>query len=145
MPITASMYRPSTIADVLLLVARIMIGWIFVRSGYGKILDFANFHASLVRDNVPFAQAVAALAVAVEFLGGAAFMVGFQTRSAALLLALFVLIATLLRHRYWEFVEPAARRIQDISFYKNVAIIGGLFAIAAVGGGRYGVDGFRKR
>jgi uncharacterized membrane protein YphA (DoxX/SURF4 family) len=42
------------------------------------------------------------------------------------LLLLFVIIATLSSHRYWEFAEAAARRAQDNNFYKNLAIMGGL-------------------
>ena len=54
-------------------------------------------------------------------------MFGFATRYAALVMAIFMLVATFSSHRYWDFTEAAARRAQDSNFYKNMAILGGIF------------------
>ncbi len=58
----------------------------------------------------------------------------------AALLLLFVIIATLSSHRYWEFAEAAARRAQDNNFYKNLAIMGGLVFAFVTAGGRFSID-----
>lgn len=128
-------------SDILLLAARILIGWIFVRSGFGKIADISAFSANLGRTGVPFAQVVAP----VEFFGGIALVIGLQLRIAALLMFLFVVVATLLSHRYWEFTEAAARRAQDTNFYKNAAIAGGIIALWVAGSGRLAADALWRR
>jgi putative oxidoreductase len=122
-------------SNVLLLLARVLLGWIFIRSGYGKVTDLSPFIASLGRDGLPFPQVIGTIAAGVEFFGGIALILGIQVRLAALLLVAFVVIATLLRHRYWEFADAAAFRAQSSNFYKNVAMTGGLLAVFVTGAG----------
>ena len=55
-------------------------------------------------------------------------------------LLLFVIIATLSSHRYWEFAEAVPRRAQDNNFYKNLAMMGGLVFAFVTAGGRFSVD-----
>ena len=73
--------------------------------------------------------------IAVEILGGAALLAGFQTRYAAWGLAAFTLLAAVLFHR------NLGDQMQAIMFFKNIAVVGGLIALAALGAGAYSVDG----
>jgi putative oxidoreductase len=57
---------------------------------------------------------------------------------------LFVIVATGISHRFWEFAE-AARRTQESQFFKNLSIIGGFVLLFVTGGGRYSFDGWLKR
>src|SRR5215468_2217593 len=98
------------------------MGWIFVRSGLGKVMDINPFITSISGRGLP--GWLGYVAAPVEFFGGIALILGLATRYAAALLLLFVIIATLSSHRYWEFTEPAARRAQDTNFYKNLAMMG---------------------
>jgi putative oxidoreductase len=66
-------------------------------------------------------------------------VIGWKTRWAAWLLVAYVVIATLMAHRYWEY-DAAQYVPQMINFFKNAAIIGGLLFVAAFGPGRYSVD-----
>jgi putative oxidoreductase len=67
----------------------------------------------------------------VEFVIGAALVLRFATRYAALLCALFLIVATALAHRYWEY--PAAQVIGQYN-------IGGALLIFAAEPGRFSVD-----
>ena len=58
---------------------------------------------------------------------------------------MFTIAATLIGHRYWEIAEPAARRMQQSHFAKNITIIGGLILLYVTGGGRFSIDGLRRR
>jgi putative oxidoreductase len=129
-------------SDVVLLIARIMLGWIFVRSGFGKIFDVAGFSAGLARNGVPLADVLGPIGAAVEFFGGLALVLGLRIRSSALLMIAFTVVATLISHRFWDVAEAAARRGQLVQFEKNLAIIGGLLAVWAAGAGRLAVDRF---
>ena len=57
---------------------------------------------------------------------------------------LFVIVATGISHRYWEFAE-SARRLQESQFFKNLSIIGGFLLLAVTGSGRFGLDALLQR
>jgi putative oxidoreductase len=130
--------------DTLLLLARLALGAIFVQSGFGKLTDLAGFTAGLEGMGVPLAAVLAPLGAVVEFFGGLALVLGAWTRPAAILVAGFTVAATLIAHRFWA-VPAEQQAMQTIQFMKNLAIVGGLLAVVAAGGGRFGVDGLRQR
>jgi putative oxidoreductase len=123
-----------------LLIARVAIAAIFLWSGFGKLSSLPQFTAGMVDRGLPFAQLLAPLGAAFEFAAAAALILGAGTRIAALALAVFTVTATLIAHRFWDFPVDE-QRLQSIQFMKNLAIIGGLSALIAVGGGRFGFDG----
>ena len=130
-------------SDVVLLIGRILLGWIFVRSGYGKLFNVEAFAATFpVRGLPPF---LAYIAVPVEFFGGIALILGLATRYVVLVMIIFMLVATFSSHRYWQFADVAARRVQDSSFYKNLAMLGGFGFLFVCGAGRLSVDGWLRR
>jgi putative oxidoreductase len=120
------------------------LGGIFVLSGYGKVMGVAAFAASLERRGVPFASTLAVIGACVEFFGGLAIVLGVEVRYTALLMIAFVIVATLISHRFWE-LQDAARQAQATQFSKNMAIIGGFAVLHAAGGGRYAVERLWRR
>src|SRR5437667_8782582 len=96
--------------DVIVLLGRLALGAIFVKSGLQKLM----------------------------------IVTGLRTREASLLMILFVIVATGISHRYWEFAE-AARRLQESQFLKNLSIIGGFLLLFATGSGRFGLDALLAR
>jgi putative oxidoreductase len=131
--------------DFLLLVGRVLMGWIFVESGWRKLMGMDAFIASLATRRVPYATVMGWIGALVEFFGGLALLLGFATRWATLLIILFTVVATLIGHRYWEIADTAARRMQHSHFSKNLTIIGGLVLLLVTAGGRFSVDGWRRR
>jgi putative oxidoreductase len=121
--------------DALMLLGRILLGGIFVMSGYGKLMGLSAFAASLEKNGVPFASVMAVIGAPVEFFGGLAVVLGIAVRPVAILMIAFVIVATLISHRFWEF-QDAARQMQQTQFSKNIAIIGGFVLLFALGGGR---------
>ena len=51
----------------------------------------------------------------------------------------FTLVATWISHRYWTFDEPA-RSANQIHFYKNLAIVGGLMLYTVAGAGPFSLQ-----
>jgi putative oxidoreductase len=128
--------------DPLLLIARVLLGAIFVWSGSGKLMNLGGFIASLASQGVPMASVLGTVGSCIEFFGGLAIVLGAWTRLAAILLIGFTACATLIAHRYWD--APEGQRLtQEIQFMKNLAIIGGFVALIAAGPGRFSIDGFR--
>jgi len=131
--------------NFLLLAARVLMGWIFVDAGWRKLFAMDGFIQSLATRRVPYASVMGWIGAVVEFLGGLAILLGFWTRCAAIAIIVFVIVATAISHRYWEFTEPAARRMQQGQFAKNLAIIGGFLLMMITGAGRFSMDGWRRR
>jgi len=129
----------------LLLAARVLMGWIFVENGWRKLFAMDPFIASLASRRVPYASVMGWLGALLEFFGGLAILLGAWTRCGAVAMIVFVIAATAISHRYWEFTEAAARRIQQGQFAKNLAIIGGFLLMLITGPGRFSVDGWRRR
>jgi putative oxidoreductase len=129
--------------DGLLFLGRVLMAFIFVESGFGKLMDIGGFTASLASKGVPLAAVFGVVGPCVEFFGGLAVLLGLQTRYAALLLAVFTVVATAISHRYWEFSD-AARRAQEVNFNKNICIVGGFLLLTATGGGRFSLDGLLR-
>ena len=130
--------------DVVALVGRILMSWIFISSGFGKITDVAGFAAGLAKRGVPAPSFMGWLGAIVELGGGLLILLGVKLRYTAILMILFVIVATLISHRYWDY--PVDQLVaQKTNFWKNVTIIGGMLFMFLAGAGRYSVDGFRKQ
>jgi putative oxidoreductase len=86
----------------------------------------------------------AAIAVAAELGLGLLLLVGWQTRWAALGLAIFTAVITPIFHGYWA-VPEAQMMMQKLNFTKNLGLVGGLLAFAAFGAGRLSLDGRSSR
>jgi len=125
------------------LIGRILIALLFVPSGWGKIAGFAGTAGYIASKGIPLPEVCAAIAVAAELGLGLLLLVGWQTRWAALLLAIFTAVITPIFHNYWA-VPEAQMYMQKLNFFKNYAITGGLLAFAAFGAGAFSLDG-RKR
>jgi putative oxidoreductase len=126
-------------ADFVLVIGRILLGWIFVRSGYGKILDIAAYGATFPPRGMP--AWLAYITVPAEFFGGIVLILGLATRYVVLVMLVFMVVETVSTHHYWTFEGPA-RRVQESAFYKNVAMTGGFLFLFVVGSGRLSLDGW---
>jgi putative oxidoreductase len=122
------------------LLARILIGALFLTAGVRKAMTIAATAGYFAKLGLPGGEAMAWLAVIVEVGGGLLLIIGWQTRWVAWLLAIFVAVATGLAHRFWEFSEPGQYNNQLNSFLKNIAVIGGLLMFITHGPGSASVD-----
>jgi len=129
-------------ADALALVGRVLVAWLFVPAGWGKLMGFAGAVAYATSAGLPMPQIGVAIGLAIELVGGLMILFGFKTRWAALALALFTVVAAIFFHNYWA-VPEAQKMMQQINFNKNIAITGGLLVLAAFGPGRFSFDGRR--
>src|SRR3954451_7082461 len=133
------MQMHKTSSGLALLIARVAMSALFIPGGLRKLMDLAAFTATLRKQGVPLADVLAPVGACVEFFGGIAVLLGFQLRIATLLMIVFTIIASFIAHRFWE-LEGPARQMQQTQFFKNLAIIGGFFALWAAVVGRYALD-----
>jgi len=131
--------------DVIVLLGRVALGAIFVKSGLQKLMALSAFAASLASRGVPQSSMLAVIGATVEFVGGIMIVTGFRARPASLLMILFVIVATGISHRYWEYADTAARRAQESQFFKNLSILGGFLLLYVCGPGRFSLDTLLRR
>ena len=125
--------------NAVMLTGRVLIALLFVVFGWMKLTNFEGTTNYFARWEFPLPAATAVVAIVFELGFGILVALGWKTRWWALALALYTLIAAAVAHRYWTY--PAAQVFAQMSFfYKNLAIVGALLYIAAIGPGRYSID-----
>ncbi|CAJ1847154.1 DoxX family protein [Aeromonas veronii] len=118
--------------DVALLAGRVLLALMFVMAGWSKIGGYAGTQGYMEAMGVP--GFMLPLVILLELGGGLAVVLGLFTRSLAVLLAGFTLMAAFIFH-----YQPA-EQMQMLMFMKNVSVAGGFLALAAAGAGAFSVD-----
>jgi putative oxidoreductase len=124
-----------TIAAALLLVARALLSSPFLYSGIDKLCRWKAAQAEVAQSALPFPTLLHVITVMVQLGGGLSVLIGIQPRAGALALCLFLIPVTVMYHPFWKQTGKALVAEAD-HFSLNLAVIGGLLMIAAVGGGR---------
>ncbi len=125
------------------MVGRLLLALLFLPAGIGKITGFAGTVGYITSAGLPMPTVGAVIALTVEIVGGLALITGFGTRIAALVLAVFTLVASVFFHNYWA-VPADQQFVQQLLFFKNIAVVGGLLVLAAWGAGAWSIDARRK-
>ena len=85
-------------SSVLILIARILLSFIFILSGFGKLADPAATAGMITGAGLPAATALAYLAGVFELVAGLAVLVGFQTKIVGWALAAFCVFTGVVFH-----------------------------------------------
>ena len=134
---------PNSLQNLASLLGRVLIAVLFVPSGFGKLLAFTGTAGYIASRGLPLPTLGAVIAVACELGLGLLVLFGYKTRISALLLAIFTVATGVFFHNYWA-ADAAHVMAQQINFYKNVAIAGGLLSFVAFGAGGWSLDGARR-
>lgn len=129
--------------SALILVGRILLAAIFIPAGFGKLTAIAGTAGYFGSLGLPAPTAVAVLVGLLELVGGLLIVVGFQTRLAAIALAVFTVAAGFVGHFGQGGADATLVMMNQAAFMKNLAIAGGFLVLAAAGAGAYSVDGRR--
>lgn len=114
--------------------ARVLIAAIFIVSGLSKLAAPEGTIGYIASVGLPLPEVAYIGAVAVEVVGGLIFLLGYQTRLVALLLAGFTIATAVFFH------NALGDQNQFIHFMKNISIAGGFLYAAVYGGGLYSID-----
>jgi uncharacterized membrane protein YphA (DoxX/SURF4 family) len=133
-------------------VGRVLFAVLFIFSGASKLLDLAAT-TQLISGKIvipemltayttqlegitgmPMAQMLAILAAVVELVCGLAIALNFGARFFAIVLILFVVVATFYVHDFWNQSGPEQKG-NMIHALKNLSLVGALFIIAGIGRG----------
>lgn len=119
------------LSDAAALTARLLVAYLFVMEGWGKISGYADVQTYMMQFGVD--SRLLPAVIALELGGGLALALGLATRPAAIAIGGFSLAAALLFHSGADYSEI-------LEFRKDFAIAGGLLALAAHGAGAWSFD-----
>jgi putative oxidoreductase len=116
------------------LAGRILLAFIFLKSGYGKITGWEQTAEHMAGAGMPLVPFFLLGAIVLEIVGGILLITGFGARFGAAALVLFLIPTTFIFHAFWA-VPPDQVMAQQMAFIKNLAILGGLLNVLALGAG----------
>ena len=134
----------------LLVLVRILLSFMFIMSGYGKLADPTGTAGMISGAGLPAADLLAYAAGLYELVAGLFILVGFQTKITAWTVALFCVFTGLVFHTGTVAIEgwPEGalgwiNTLNQIMVMKNVTLAGGYIALAITGAGAYSIDARR--
>ena len=125
------------------LIGRVLLALMFLMAGFSKLGGLEGTAGYIASKGLPMQQLLAIGAAVLELVAAALLIVGWQARWAALALAAFTLLASVLFHNFWALPE-AQKMMQQQAFMKNIAAIGGLLVVFAFGPGTLSLDARRR-
>lgn len=121
-------------SPALTLIARIFLSLLFIPAGWSKLTSLSGTAQYFGSIGLPMPTITALIVGLLELVAGVAILLGFQTRIAAIVLALFTIGTAIIGH-----MSP----FDQTSFLKNLAIAGGFLILAQHGAGSLSIDGKR--
>ena len=118
--------------QIIELIGRIFISLVFLIAGFGKIFSYDNTIDCMESFGVPGYLLIPA--IIVEILFPLLVIIGYKTKSSALILALFSLLLALVFH------TDFSNQMQLMSFLKNLALSGGFLIVFINGAGKFSID-----
>ncbi|WP_440221589.1 DoxX family membrane protein [Dokdonella sp. MW10] len=113
---------------LVLVLARVLIASVFIVLGAERLLGAAGMGPLA---GTSLSNGVLLLSL-FELIAGTLIVVGWQVRALALVMAAVLLVDAVLAHPFWRF-SGASQHAQLLHFFKNLATIGGLLLLAALG------------
>ncbi|RGP41053.1 Inner membrane protein YphA [Altererythrobacter insulae] len=124
----------NTKQDGLILVGRLLLAALFILAGVNKLTAMEGTVGYIASVGLPLPELVYFGTVALEIGAGLLLAVGFKARYAAIALGIFSVLTAVIFH------NDFAQQSEMTAFLKNLAIGGGMFAVAAFGPGRFSLD-----
>ena len=122
-------------SDGLHSLGRVLVSVVFIVFGFlqfthigGYIANPAVVKFSSFTGGVLSPTIIAYLVATIDLVGGVCILLGYQTRSAAIVLIIFVALTLFLSHHFWT-MQGSARAANQAHFYKNLALIGALLML----------------
>jgi putative oxidoreductase len=114
--------------------ARVLLSSPFLYSGVDKCWRWSAAQREVAASGLPWPTLLHLVTVTVQLGGGLSLLLGIEARVGALLLLLFLVPVTVMYHSFWN--RSGAELVAEADhFLSNLAIIGGLLVIVALGSG----------
>jgi uncharacterized membrane protein YphA (DoxX/SURF4 family) len=111
-------------------IALLLLCAAYIQGPITKIFDFKGAVAEMTHFGLSPAPAVAAFVIVFELAASTMILFGIQRRIAALALAVFTLLATLVALRFWELPSGVERMMATNAFFEHLGLVGGFLLVA---------------
>jgi len=118
----------SLFAGALLLTGRVLFGSLFAFSARRHIRGHERY-ATVARGKLPFPSFAGWPVGVFLVLADVSIVGGVWPDVGSLMVAFFLIPAAVLFHQFWRVSDPAQRRTQEGSFYRNVTLLGAALAL----------------
>ena len=122
---------------------RLFFSLIFLMGSLGHFSPQTIAYAASA--GVPLASVAVPISGVLSLVGGLSVLLGYRAKVGAWLLVLFLVPVTVMMHNFWSVTDPQMHMMQQISFMKNVGLLGGALLIAYFGAGPVSLDARRSR
>lgn len=120
------------IQNILFFIGRLLIAGFFLFAAVEKIRHWDSVMSHLKQKKIPQLPIMLPLAVVLQILGGISILIGFHPHIGALFLILTILPSFIYLHPFWQ--HAGVERTKELQcFMKNVAILGALLVLLALG------------
>ena len=120
--------------DVGHLVGRLLLGYIFITSGWNHLTRTGALIGYASSKGVPAPRFFVLLTGAMIFVGAILIILGWHRFIGACLLILFLLPVAFIMHAFWKETDPMARMNERIHFQKDLGLAGAAMLIAYYAG-----------
>jgi putative oxidoreductase len=122
-----------------------MLCAIFLMSAVGnKIPNFEQVTGIMAKADVPQPKIMLVGAIVFLIVGSVSIVFGYRARFGALLLLVFLGLASYYFHNFWIYeAEDPQHQEQMIQFMKNLGLMGAMVLIIANGTGPCSLDGWK--
>jgi putative oxidoreductase len=121
------------------LFARIVTGWVFLWTGWGKLTHLPMVTENFANWGIPAPAVLAPFVSGVEFFGGIFLLAGLLTRVSAGALGVVMIVAV--KAAQWDSVES----LQDLLGLEEILYLALFLWLAVAGAGRVSVDSLLER
>ncbi|MBX5482757.1 MAG: DoxX family protein [Myxococcaceae bacterium] len=118
--------------QVALLIARVVFGGFFLFNAFNHFTRTTAMAGYAASKGVPLPTVAVLVAGVLLLVGGLSLLFGWAPRVGVICLLVFLIPVTLIMHAFWADPDPQARAIDLAMFAKNLGLIGGTMAFAAV-------------
>jgi putative oxidoreductase len=116
------------------LVMRLVVGYVFMLTGWGKLNNLPQMIQNFTEWGIPFPNILTPFVSGVEFFGGILLMLGLFTRIPAAMLAVVMLVA--IRSAKWENVDS----LETLLGFEEMTYFAAFLWLAIAGPGAVSLD-----
>ena len=124
--------------NAIVLIGRILFGGFFVMSGINHFTKLETMTGYAKYKKLPAAKLGVLLSGLMILIGGIYIVLGYYADLGALLIAIFLVLASVIFHNFWAETDATAKQTEMLNFMKGLALAGGalvIFAMVAKQGG----------
>lgn len=110
---------------------RILLASMFIYGGAGAFSEPGKRVELVAQSGIPNARQATILNGAIMVIGGTALAAGIFPKLAATVLIGSLIPTTFVGHSFWQHDDPGNRAVNQIQFFKNASMLGGLLLVLA--------------